>query len=135
MKKKKICVIYNYAQHYRTNIFTVMDKTFDCDWYFGDSMGDVKKMDYSLLKGRVTEVHNKVLVGNWDYQIGVPSLIFRKEYDTFIVLSDTRSVSMWLFSILAKLYPKKKVYYWSHGWYGKESGVEKVIKKNLVQIA
>ncbi|MCI5907049.1 MAG: glycosyltransferase [Bacteroides thetaiotaomicron] len=134
MNKKKICVIYNYAQHYRTNIFTLMDITFDCDWYFGDSMGDVKKMDYSLLKGRVTEVHNKALLGNWDYQIGVPSLIFHKEYDAYIVLSDTRSVSTWLFSILAKFFPEKNVYFWSHGWYGKESGVEKVIKKILYRL-
>lgn len=129
----KLCIIYNYAQHYRTNIFTLMDKTFDCDWYFGDSMGDVKKMDYSLLRGRVTEVSKVHLFGSWYYQKGVPSLI-TKNYDVYLILSDTRALSGWLFSLMAKLYPKKKVYYWSHGWYGKESGIERFIKKILYRL-
>ena len=53
----KLCLIYNFAQHYRTNIFTLMDKEFDVDFLFGDSMGDVKKMDYSLLHGNVLYFH------------------------------------------------------------------------------
>lgn len=39
----KLCIIYNFAQHYRTNIFTLIDKTFNCGWVFGDAMSDVKK--------------------------------------------------------------------------------------------
>lgn len=129
----KLCVIYNYAQHYRTNIFTLMDKTFDCDWYFGDSMGDVKKMDYNLLNGNVTEVHNKKLIGGWDYSVGIPSLI-KKNYDAYIMLSDTRSLSCWLFSLRSLFAPRKKVFYWSHGWYGKESKIQKLIKKILYRL-
>lgn len=26
----KLCLIYNFAQHYRTNIFKLMSETFDC---------------------------------------------------------------------------------------------------------
>lgn len=129
----KLCIIYNFAQHYRSNIFTLMDKTFDCDWYFGDSMGDVKKMDYSLLSGKVTELKKIRLFGSWYYQKGVPSLL-SKNYDTYILLSDTRSVSGWLFSLMAKLHSRKNVYYWSHGWYGKESGIERFIKKFLYKL-
>lgn len=129
----KLCIIYNFAQHYRTNIFTLIDKTFDCDWYFGDSMGDVKKMDYSLLRGNVTEVHNKRFKGGWAYQKGISSLI-KKDYDAYILLSDTRSISVWLFVIRALFHQKKKVYFWSHGWYGKESGIERFIKKILYRL-
>lgn len=39
----KLCLIYNFAQHYRTSIFTLMDKEFDMDFLFGNSMGDVKR--------------------------------------------------------------------------------------------
>lgn len=28
----KLCLIYNFAQHYRTSIFTLMDKEFDMDF-------------------------------------------------------------------------------------------------------
>lgn len=125
----KLCVIYNFAQHYRTNIFTLIDKEFNCDWVFGDSMADVKKMDYSLLRGNVTETHTKRLFGGWYWQPKVVSQLF-KAYDSYILLGETRAVSTWIFCILARLLkPKKKVYFWSHGWYGKESRLESFVKK------
>lgn len=125
----KLCIVYNYAQHYRTNIFTMMDKTFCCDWLFGDSMDDVKKMDYALLQGNVTETHTKNLFGGWYWQPKVVSQLF-KDYDHYILLGETRALSTWTFCLLARLFkPKKKVYFWTHGWYGKESKLEALVKK------
>ena len=130
----RLCLIYNFAQHYRTSIFKLIDHEFDCDFVFGDSMSDVKKMDYSLLKGKVTEVRTKHLFGGWYYQLGVLPLL-QKGYDTYILLGETRSISTWMFCIRAKLFhPKKKVYFWSHGWYGKENPIERIIKKLLFKL-
>lgn len=129
----KLCLIYNYAQHYRTSIFKLIDKEFECDFVFGDSMSDVKKMDYSLLKGNVEEVHNKHLKGSY-FQRGVLRKL-RQDYDRYIMLGETRCISTWLFLVLSKFYSKKKVYLWSHGWYGKESRIERIIKKMLFKMA
>ena len=125
----KLCILYNFAQHYRTNIFTLIDKTFNCDWVFGDVMGDVKKMDYTLLHGKVTETNTKHLFGGWYWQPGVIGQLF-KDYDHYILLGETRALSTWMFCVLARLLkPKKKVYFWTHGWYGKETLLESFIKK------
>ena len=129
----KLCLIYNFAQHYRTNIFTLIDKEFDCDFVFGDSMGDVKKMDYSLLGGKVTENHILRFKG-WTYQIGMIKQL-RYAYSHYIILGDTHSVSTWLFAILARVFcHKKKVYFWTHGWYGKETRFEKILKKVFLRL-
>lgn len=125
----KLCLIYNFAQHYRTEIFKLMSETFDCDFVFGDSMSDVKKMDYALLQGNVTETHTKRFFGSWYWQPKVLSQLF-KDYNHYILLGETRALSTWMFCILARiLRPKKKVYFWTHGWYGKETGLENFIKK------
>ena len=130
----KLCLIYNYAQHYRTNIFALMDKEFDISFVFGDSMNDVKKMDYSLLRGNVMETHTRNLFGGWYWQPKVVSQLF-KDYDSYILLGETRALSTWVFCVLARiLKPKKKVYFWSHGWYGKETALEKLIKKILFRL-
>lgn len=124
----KLCLIYNYAQHYRTGIFTLMDKELKCDFVFGDSMSDVKKMDYSLLKGNVTENHT---IGNksFSYQLGMLKRL-NFPYTHYLLLGDTRSISTWLFCILARMfYPRRKVYFWTHGWYGKESKIERMLKR------
>ena len=38
----KLCVIYNFAQHYRTAIFRMINETYDCDFYFGENRTDIK---------------------------------------------------------------------------------------------
>lgn len=129
----KLCLIYNYAQHYRTSIFRLIDQEYDCDFFFGDSYLNVKKMDYSLLKGKVTEGSTKH-IGSWSYRPGLQKLLW-KDYDAYILLGESRSLSTWLFCFRARLFhPKKKVYFWSHGWYGKESKAERIIKKRLFKL-
>ena len=128
----KLCLIYNFAQHYRTNIFTLMDKEMNVDFVFGDTMGDVKKMDYSLLRHSVMEV-GKIKIGHLTYQKKVVSLL-RKNYTHYLILPDTRCISSWLFLLISRFYSKKKVYIWTHGWYGKESGIEKILKKIMFRL-
>lgn len=124
----KLCVIYNFAQHYRTAIFRLLDKEFDCDFYFGESYLDVKKMDYSHLRGNVTELKTLKL-GPTTYRKGTVPLL-RKDYDSYIILGETRVLSVWLFALIGRLfYPKKRIYYWTHGWYGKERGLSKFLSK------
>lgn len=124
----KLCLIYNFAQHYRTSIFKLIDRDFKCDYLFGDRHGDIKLMDYSQLDGNVEVTHTKNVCGGWYYQCGVPTKIF-KNYNNYILLGETRAISTWLFLLLSKFFPKKKVYLWSHGWYGKETKLECIIKK------
>ena len=73
----RICLIYNFAQHYRTNIFTLMDQQMDIDFVFGEKYLNVKKMDYSLLKHKVTEVKTIKLVGPLAWQCGVLKQLFK----------------------------------------------------------
>lgn len=125
----KILQIYNSAPHYRESIFRQIDNSFDCDYVFGKSMGDIKQMDTSFLKGNVTKVDNKYFLGPFYWQEGVQKFL-RKGYDTYIILGDTRCLSTWLFCVRARLFfPKKRVFFWTHGWYGKESALERILKK------
>jgi len=130
----KLCLIYNYAQHYRKNIFMLMDKELACDFVFGDKMGDVKKMDYSLLRHFKKEVKNKTFIQSpIYYQKGVFSLL-RENYSHFIMLGETFCVSTWIMLFLIKL-QGKKIYFWSHGWYGKESKIRIFLKKIFFGLA
>jgi glycosyltransferase involved in cell wall biosynthesis len=124
---KKICLIYNYAQHYRKNIFMLLDKELDCDFIFGDKMGDVKKMDYSLLAHLKKEVKNKTILYPIYYQKGVLSLL-KEDYTHFLFLGDLNCISTWLMLLLSHFFGKK-IYFWSHGWYGKESKFRALLKK------
>lgn len=115
----KTLVIYNIASHYRGPIFRLMDKELGCDFVVGDKADDIKKMDYSSLSHSVIEVKNvQTILGGW--QVGVPKMV-RADYDTYIILGETRSLSTWVFLLVRKLfYPQKRVFLWSHGMLGDE---------------
>lgn len=127
----KLCLIYNFAQHYRAGIFKKIDEEFDCDFYFGDSYLNVQKIDYNIFQGPVKEVHN-VRWKNFYFQKDVLPLL-NKPYDAYLIFSQIWCISTWLFLQKAKM-KKKPVYVWSHGWYGKESSFVKFLKKKMYSL-
>lgn len=123
----KVCQIYNFAPHYRSLIYSLLSTEFDTDFVFGKSSRDLKKMDYKLLNGNVIEV-DYINRHGIIYQKGVVSMLFKK-YDKYILTGETRNISIWLFLLCAKFFSNKKVYLWTHGWYGKEKGVKRLLSK------
>ncbi len=128
----KIALIYNFAQHYRTNIFKLMDRSMDIDFYFGDKYLNVRKMDYGHLSNKVTELHNAHL-GPLTWQKGAWRTLFRG-YDTFIMLGEPMILTSWIILIMGRLMGKR-VYFWTHGWYGRETKIKTIIKKAYFGLA
>ena len=125
----KLYQIYNSAPHYRTSIFLLIDQTWQCDYVFGEKLGDIRQMDTSQLRGKVAKVRNRKLWGAWYWQPGVQRLL-HEGCDAYIILGDTRCLSTWLFCLRARLlHRKKRIFFWSHGWYGKETWMERMVKK------
>ncbi len=130
-----LCQVYNNAAHYRASVFLLMDRVFDSDYVFGESMRDIKQMDTSKFRGKVTKVRNQFFGKGFYWQIGVQRFL-NKKYDAFIMLGDTRCMSTWLFCIRAKLKGRSdSIYFWTHGWYGKETRMERWLKKKFYGLA
>lgn len=128
------CLIYNYAQHYRKGVFESLDKNLDIDFYFGDKMDDVKKMDYSSLKGFRREVANIILFKPIYFQKSVIKLLF-KDYKNYILLGEYYCLSTWLLLLFSRFFFQKKTYLWTHGWYGNEGLLKKIIKKIFFKLS
>lgn len=134
-KSSKLCVIYNMAAKYRAPIFQLMDKEMDIDWYYSNQIGDIKEIAPSLLK-KVTKLRITNIIGHIYWQHGVMSLINHSEYNTFLALGELFSLSTWGLLIKRKLfYKNKKIYLWSHGWYGREGFIKKWIKRSFFGLA
>ena len=124
----KLCVIFSHASVYREPIYRLIDTTFECEWHFSDEDGGVRRFDTNTLKNVTIHKHTQVKKFHWIS--GINKLLCKKDNNTFLMLAGTVDLSCWLFYFRAKLfYPKKKIYLWGHGWYGKESYIQKLIKK------
>jgi glycosyltransferase involved in cell wall biosynthesis len=111
----------------------LIDKELNCDFVFGDKMDDVKKMDYVLLSHFKKEVKNTTFISPFYYQKGVLSLI-KENYTHYVMLGDLNCITTWFMLFLIRL-KGKKIYFWSHGWYGKESKIRKTLKKVFFGLA
>lgn len=133
MTQQKLCLIYNTAPRYREAIFRAIDSEYDCDWYFGHTKSDIKEMDISLLKN-VSFYRVKGDPNKYYWKTGILKLLFSKRYQTYFMLVATRSITDWVFMWIAfHFFKKKKIYIWTHGWYGKEVGVDAKMKLWLYQ--
>ncbi len=126
---KKLCVVYNFAQHYREPIFRLIDREWDCEWWFGRNTTDIKGMPREALR-HVTYVDNRRLFGPATWQQGVGRLIRRCDLDAFLMLGEPMCLSSWWILLQRRLfYRRKRVYLWTHGWYGREGFAKKWIKR------
>lgn len=136
LASNKLCLIFNIAPHYRESIYKLIEQTYSCDWYFGSNDTNIKTLDLSIFQ-RVKILPNRfVLKTQLIRRLGLAKLIEDKNYKTFLLTGETYNLSIWWFLIKSKLfYRHKKVYLWTHGWYGKESVFIKILKKIYFRLA
>lgn len=119
--------------HYRMAIYSLMEQKLGVDFYFGDGRpGDIQKINYDYLKNFKYELRNIVLKEPVYWQKGAISLAF-KPYDVYITPGDIWCITTWITSLLCRM-RGKRVYFWTHGWYGKERLFKKIIKKIFFKI-
>ena len=123
---KKICNIFNYPSHYRAKIYKLLDSEYDCKFVFSDEKINIKKMNLDELKN--VRVNHVSQMGHFLWLKGLVPLAF-KRFDSYIMTVATNDLSHWLFLIILKMFSRKKVYVWCHGFYGKENNAQLMVRK------
>lgn len=122
------CCIFNLAPHYNAAIYKLMDEELKCDFYIGDSISTpIELMRYNDLKGFKKVLPFIKIYKNFYWQKGAFNLVY-KPYKNYIITGEPYCLSTWVVLIANKLLGKKS-FLWTHGWYGDETTVKKIIKK------
>lgn len=112
---QKICCFFNYNPLYRFPIYQEMSRSFDCDFYFGNTVFEpIVSFDSEKLSGyKKTLEAKKIGICDYVWHIGSFQLLNRK-YTHYIITGDSRILASWLIMLWAKL-TGKKVFLWTHG--------------------
>jgi glycosyltransferase involved in cell wall biosynthesis len=123
---KRIC-IFGGGSLYRLPIYNLMSSKLGCDFYIceEDPSKGIKTYDYSKLKNFKGSLNSHKIVGNF-YWLKDAVGLFWKNYDIYVV-GGPFCISYWILLIFS-FFSKKKVLSWSHGLYGRETGLRKLIK-------
>lgn len=126
--KKKIAMVFPYAPSYREPIYKLMDEEFDCTFYFCSNADyGLKYMNYSHLKNVNTEM-TETRKGPFMFYSGISKIDF-SGYDVVMHPGTIRNLSSWYLNWkMLRLKNRPKLAIWTHGWYGKESKLERIIK-------
>lgn len=126
MKEHRI-VVFGGSSLYRLPIYNQMAKELGCDYHiFEDSAASgIKSYQYKELKNFKCVVRPRYLLGNFYWQNDTLNLIHSR-YD-LIIVGGPYCIAYWPLMIYRRLIGKK-VASWSHGMYGRETGVRKLIK-------
>jgi len=131
---KKICCIFNVAPHYNESIYKLMDMELECDFFLGDKLPySIELMNYHDLKGFKYTLQNKNLLGNFYWQKGALQTLF-DNYEYYIITGEPYCLSTWILLIANKI-KKRKSYLWTHGWYGNERKIKKIVKKLFFKLS
>lgn len=133
---KTLCLIYNFAPKYREGIFKLIDDEYNCHWYFGQNNTDIKGLDINILHNVSLLKTIRIPFTPFYFQCGVVKLLWRKDYSTFFILGELYCLSTWMLLICNNVFRQHKaIYLWTHGWYGKESYVRRILKKLFFHFA
>lgn len=132
----KVCCIFNIPSLYREKIYLDIDKEYDCEWYFEQDNSDISLFDVNKLRKVFVLKHRKIFSRFYMMEGLVNQVWKHNDFDKYLMIGTPMCISLWILCILLRLfYPSKKIYFWTHGWYGKETLLERVIKKLFFKLA
>jgi glycosyltransferase involved in cell wall biosynthesis len=138
--KYKVFLVSNIFPLYREALWKDLAQSnlFQIDFFFNPSnpMGIKPCKDFKYFSN-YSKMHfckglwlfNKILV----WQKGVLKASLVGKFDAIILLGDMYNLSTWLAAIISRL-RKKQVIFWSHGFYGNEVFLKKIIRHFFFQI-
>lgn len=132
----KLCCIFNIPSLYREKIYIDLDRTYECEWYFEKEENDINLFDVKKLRSAIVLPHRK-LIGCFYRMKGLTRRLCRRgDFDAYLMIGAPMCISIWMICIAVRiLYPQKKIYFWTHGWYGKETWLEAIVKKMFLKLA
>src|SRR5690606_36111071 len=114
----KVCLLYNFAQHYRLAIYRKLEQTFDIDFYFGTNKTDIKSIDENELKN-IKRYFKRKNIYKPIYFLKGSTILSTLRYTHYIILAEYFNIANWILLPCLRL-RGKKVILWTHGLYGDE---------------
>ena len=123
-----ILSLLNFPSHYRSNIYLKMEEELNSDFVFGNIANkSIKTVDFNKFKKKPILLKTIKIFGSINYIKGSLKFCF-KPYNKYLLTGEYYCISVWMILIINKLC-KKKTYLWTHGYYGNEFFLKRIIKK------
>lgn len=126
----KTIFILNHPPYYRKSIFKLLEANLDCEFAFGFlKKGNIKSLNKTDFNNSFISLKTINFFFNLYYIFGSLRLSLKNKYDNIVLTGEFKSINTWVILIVNFFNSKKKVYLWTHGYYGSENLFKRIIKK------
>lgn len=136
-ERLRIAIVYPFFAHYRAPLLRELSTNSPHDyWFFGDTHDrrhGIETVDLSQTP-RFRPTRLRYLPGSLLWQHGLAGLAATGRFDVYIFLGNAAWPATWLAAALARL-RGKKVYFWTHGWTGEDTGARKHFRLLFYRLA
>jgi len=140
MKLNKVYFITNIFPHYREALWReiLLSNNFSAKFFHSTNNPlsiQEGKFDEESFNSRIINVKgywlfNKYLI--WQYEI--VRICLTKQFDSIVFLGEMNILSNWIGALICRI-RKKRVFFWSHGFYGNENSLKYFFRKLFYKIA
>ena len=140
MKLNRVYFITNIFPHYREALWRkiLSNNNFYATFYCSkDNPLSIQegKFDEESLNSRIKNVRgywlfNKYLI----WQSEIVRVCLTKQFDSIVFLGEMNILSNWIGALICRI-RRKRVFFWSHGFYGNESSLKYFFRKLFYKIA
>lgn len=138
VNKPRVAVVYHFFPHYRRAVIHELMNSAVYDYVFVGDAHDpydsgIRPFEFGD-RSKFLETSSRLILKKYLLQNKVVSLIFRKDINTIIYLSDPRFLTTWFSAALARL-SGKRILFWSHGWTHPDGLVKDWARRALYSLA
>lgn len=133
----RVAVVYPYVPHYRRPVFSALAHrggTHRYVFFAGSNLieGSIRSVTTDdAFEIRQAPIRHKF---GLTFQSGLARAVLGSEFDVLVFLGNPYFASTWIYALAARL-RGKKVWFWTHGWLARESGVKGLVRNLFYRLA
>jgi len=140
MELSKVYFITNIFPHYREVLWReiLLSNNFSCKFFY--SRNNPLSIKEGQLKRDSLNSKIKTVKGYWLFkkyfiwQADIVKVCLTEQFDSIVFLGEMNILSNWIGALICRI-RKKRVFFWSHGFYGNESSLKYFFRKLFYKIA
>jgi glycosyltransferase involved in cell wall biosynthesis len=133
-RRPRIAVVYTHFPHYRAPVYDALSRSGAYAYTFYYDPAGIKK---TITSGATADNHRPIAVRMWRglmWQGGAIRLARDPSNDGFVFLGNPFILSTWIAAWVARR-RGKPVFFWTHGWLRRESGVKGWLRRRFYRLA
>jgi glycosyltransferase involved in cell wall biosynthesis len=131
----RVAIVYTHIPHYREAVFRRLLADAQTRYSIYTSRGTLDATIKSYEGAGIDDRSRLIKLGPLVWQTHLWGVVLGRSADVVIFLGNPYIVSTWIYALVGRLFGRKVVLFWTHGWTRGEAGLKRAIRSAFYRLA